>query len=401
MVIKTECIDSSSQKSLTAAVTPKLKDSTESKHKPQQNLKPILKPAKSQIKLNSEQKSNEDQKQKLKKYLSEYNYELVKNSTKTDNLTLNLRKIITDFKEFNSSSQTNLKYLANYLFHINHKELKGLLLCLPSWNHCKIKGKIMYSLINKFLKNKEEVMKNLKLYYKDAKTVKITTNKSDEQEDNDNSNGDDDGEDDNDADIEKMSSSYDIIGDDLYDVEPANDNNSGNSGITEHINIVITKLNEFMKTHSISKEYFSKNYLNTDIETFNIILLKKISHTHFKYLYKIEGFLNDQEMKNRLIKENNLLIYKKKTENEINIKAVENNLYIKSGDNMNSSKIDIEVSEENNQNKRLLRNRIQTPIQVQKNASKPDNSLPYDPSNVNIESIKIFLTLIQFKLFFS
>ena len=68
---------------------------------------------------------------------------------------------------------------------------------------------------------------------------------------------------------------------------------------------------------------------------------------------------------------------------------------------MNSSKKDIEVSEENNQNKRLLRNRIQTPIQVQKNASKPDNSLPYDPSNVNIESIKIFLTLIQFKLFFS
>ncbi len=377
MAIKTEKTDSSENPRI---VPSKSKNATESSNKPCPILKPILKPTKSQN-INSQQKSNEDQKQKLKEYLNEYNYELVKNSTKTDNLTLNLRKLITDFKEFKNSSQTSLNYLANNLFHINYKDLKSLLLCLPSWNHCKVKAKIIYSLINKFLKNKDEVMRNLKLYYKDVKTVKISTETSNEKETEQKCDDYDDEEDA--TEIERIISNYD---DNPDDKEPTN-NCIMDSGMSDHISTVITKLNDFIKTNSISKEFYSKNYLNADIETLDIILMKKSSHEHFDYLYKIEDFLNNKEMMANLIKENNLLI-KKKSENQINVEN-KNSLNTKSG--IISNKKDNEIPEVENQNKRLLRNRIKTTREDQKNTvtNKSDNNLPYDTTNVKIESIKL------------
>jgi hypothetical protein len=263
---------------------------------------------------------------------------------------------------------------------------------LPSWNHCKIKAKIIYSLINKFLKNKDEVMRNLKLYYKDAKTVKISTETSNEKEIERKC---DDYDDEGDAtEIERIISNYD---DDHDDKEPTN-NCIMDSGMSDHISTVIAKLNEFIKTNSISKEFYSKNYLNADMETLDIILMKKSSHEHFKYLYKIEDFLNNKGMMANLIKENNLLI-KKKSENQINVEN-KNSLNTKSG--IISNKKDNEIPQVENQNKRLLRNRIKTLREDQKNTVtiKFDNNLPYDTTNVKIESIKL-ISLIKFKIIFS
>lgn len=347
-----------------------------------QNLKPILKSTSKLTTKNTSSNITDEKRNNLKEYLNEYNYEFIRNSFKTDDLMLNLRKIITDFKVFIRTSQTSLKYMAHFLFHINYKRLKGLLLRLPSWNHCKTDTKIIYSLINKFLENKEEVLENLKLYHKNSKSVTISTEPINDDENVDDENFDDDDDDDN----KNMSDDNTSNHENVEPEEPTVDNNSctsSNSIITDYINTVIANVAAFLKNNSISETLFAKEILDTDRKTLRYVLSERRNHGKYnKFVHKIEEFLNDDEMKSEMIRKNKG--YKMSSENiEIN----------QSHENVNSVEIKIEnegesgdelkvnTSEQNIKYRRS--SRIKLPIQSTR--TKKPNCQLYDPSEAHIE----------------
>ena len=301
-----------------------------------------------------------NEKDRLEEYLKEYNFNyIIKNQNNFIDKPLNTRNIIQEFNEFLSTTKTSLKYLAFNLFHVNYNQFKAFLIQKPTWKTCKIQRRILYFLVNKFLKNKDEVLKNLSAYLSNN-TKSVTIVESNEK---------------------------------ICEVDQPDD-----KYWSRFMNRVFTELENFLNLNKMSHELFATSVLDINVETLNLILSKRDKlgfELHYKYIYKIEEFLNKKKLQQKPIEANLQEIDEDENEDEEsdNLENEELNTESNTKKNMTSNSNDVGESEidivildnnsnddENKYNTRSSRNYSKNTNETQK-----DSSFPYDISGVDIE----------------